>query len=137
MRRHKFEDKEMSSFWNRQGKDQFTAINKASSREGCLEIVEYILSFQGIDLTIGGRINAWLHTPLHNACLYKKWIIVESLMAYPYMSKAEKKKYVSLRGCEIFEKMAMGVPKRVGIAQKLKQLTRAFFSKVSLSLFKI
>ncbi len=52
MRRHKFKKNEMASFWNRQGRYyQFTAINKASEK-GCLEIVEYILSFQGIDLTI-------------------------------------------------------------------------------------
>ncbi len=54
MRRHKFKRNEMSSFWNRQGSwNQFTAINKASQM-GCLEIVEYILSFGDIDLTIAG-----------------------------------------------------------------------------------
>ncbi len=110
MREHKFEVDKMGQFWNRRGKSVCTLINKASVK-GRLKIVEYILSFEGISLTICDKRDLEFqltkgYNPLQNACHFKNWDIVKAIMAYSYMSKEEKKKYVSLRGgYEILEKL--------------------------------
>ncbi len=97
MRGHHFATKQMASIWNRHGgTDNFSPINKASEL-GFLEIVEYILTFEGINLTISYDNHNEI-TPLHSACFHKRWKVAKTLMAYPHMSKEEKTKLVSLRG---------------------------------------
>ncbi len=91
------------AFWNRKVTlyseiESNPLLWAISEDDGSPNILEYLLSLQGIDLTVSEHG----FTPLLNACYNGKWQAVKLLMAYPYMSREEKKAYVLKKTREIF-----------------------------------